>query len=320
MTRLILQRLVLVPPVLLLANFFGYAYAYLGRLLNPSQPFFAGQTSSSSLMPAYIDHLRGLLTLDLGTLPDSREPLAAALARASTASLGLLGLALLCSVLAGLAAGIAAVRTEPAHTAPWLTLLATIGLAMPTFFIGSLGIALIVVYLIWGPGPPTPLPLEGFGWDRHLVLPVLVLMLRPTAQIAQVTAGLLVDELGKPHIVAARGRGLSWRTIMRRHALRPALAPLFQTIGGSVRLLVGELIIVEALFYWPGLGRLIAQTLIVEPVAGVSGPITPPMFLNPPLVALEMTLLAGLFVVADGIAAILVRAYEPRLRGAWKGV
>ena len=320
MARFIVQRLAIIPLVLALANFLGYAYAFLARLLNASNPFFATQAGSGSLLSTYTDYLRSLLRLDLGTLPDSQVPITAALVKASTASLGLLVLALLCSVLMGLAVGIAAVRTEPPRIAPWMTVFTTIGLALPSFFIGSLCIAVIVVYLIWGPGPPTPLPIQGFGWDRHLVLPTLALMLRPTAQIAQVTAGLLVDELGKPYIIAARSRGISWRTVVRRHALRPIVAPVLQTIGSSVRLLAGELVIVEWLFYWPGLGQLVARTLIPAEIAGVSGPVSSPLFLNPPLVATELMLLAGLFVVTDGIAAILARACDPRLRMAWEAL
>jgi len=75
---------------------------------------------------------------------------------------------------------------------------------MPSFYIGSLLIFVSVYYVIRSsPGTDPPFPLDGFGWDKHLVLPVLALMARPTVQLAQVTAGLLSEELRKQYVIAA---------------------------------------------------------------------------------------------------------------------
>jgi peptide/nickel transport system permease protein len=184
---------------------------------------------------------------------------------------------------------------------------------MPSFFIGSLFILAVFRYQIWrGYGTRLPLPMGGFGWDKHLVLPTLALMARPTVQIAQIVAGLLVDELGKQYIVAARSVGNSWPRILRRNALRNILAAVVLSIAGSVRLLVGELVVVEWLFEWPGLGRLLAWTLI--PPAGTALVEWVPLFLSPPVVAAVLMALGGVFLLTDLIAAILVRIFDPRLR------
>ena len=105
----------------------------------------------------------------------------------------------------GLGLGVRAVRTpgqrrrtgahEGAGIAPWLTVTTTVGLAMPSFYIGSLLIMATLAYLIWGPHGAV-LPVQGFGWDLHLVLPALVLAARAAAQIAQMSSALLAGRAG----------------------------------------------------------------------------------------------------------------------------
>ena len=94
---------------------------------------------------------------------------------------------------------------------------------MPSFYIGSLLIMATLAYLIWGPQGAV-LPVQGFGWDLHLVLPALVLAARAAAQIAQMSSALLVAELDKTYVVAARSVGQPWRAIRGRHALRNVAA------------------------------------------------------------------------------------------------
>jgi len=83
------------------------------------------------------------------------------------------------------------------------------------------------------------------------------------------------------------------------------------TIAGLIRLLVGEQVLIEWLFRWPGLGRLLAWTLVPAQLSSTRGS---PLFLNPPVMATVLALIAVLFLVSDFIAAILVRIFDPRLR------
>jgi peptide/nickel transport system permease protein len=168
----------------------------------------------------------------------------------------------------------------------------------------------LVIHTPWG---NQPLPLQGFGWDLHLILPVTALVIRPTAQIAQVTAGLLVGELGRQYIVAARGKGVPEQRIVAHHALRNVWAPLAHTIAGTVRLLVSDAIVVEWLFSWPGLGFLLAATLVPAEFASAS---VASSFMDPPLVASLLTVFAGIFVLTDMVAGALARAADPRQREA----
>jgi len=136
-------------------------------------------------------------------------------------------------------------------------------------------------------------------------------MARPTFQLAQVTAGVLSGELGKQYVIAGRSLGHSWRSIRLHYALKNVVAPVILTIAGLQRFLVGELIMIEWLFRWPGLGRLLGWTLVPAEMTSSSGS---PLFLNPPVMATVLTLIAALFLLADFFATLLVRYIDPRLR------
>jgi peptide/nickel transport system permease protein len=312
--RYTLRALALLAPALFLAHFFGYAFGHLVAPLHAARsPLFVVSVDRTPLLESYGAYMQRAAGLDLGPLPGSPsgESIASAVGRAALNSLGLLAIAMGLSVAVGVGLGLAAVRDRPPRIATWLTGAATVGLAVPTFFFGVLGVSAAIMLLIYAPGQFLILPLEGYGWDNHLVLPVLALMLRPTAQIAQVTAGMLVAELGRQYVTTARSLGVDERRIARRHVLRNALPSVVATIAGSLRLTAGELIVVETLFYWPGLGRLIAQTLIPanNSIAGEAA-----LFLSPPVVGAALALFAALFLLANTAAGLLTRALDPRLR------
>ncbi len=316
MSRFILRRLILIPILLLLVNFLGYSYAHLvlpGRLART--PYVGPPPETGPLLPAYLEYLGGALQFDLGATPVGRERLTLTeeVGNAFSASLGLLGLALPLSVLLGLPLGMLAARHEPRGIARWFTFLSAAGLAMPGFYVGNLLILAVLAFVLLRiTGTRAPIPVYGFGWDLHLVLPVLALITRPIVQIAQLTAGMLTDELGKRYVVTARSIGYPWRMIRWRHVLRNALSSITGAVAGSTRLLMAELIVIEWLFGWPGLGRLLARTLI--PPAVTSQVESMPLFLNPTVVATVLTAFAAFFLVVDLASAIIARIADPRLR------
>lgn len=320
MAKFVIQRILIIPLLLLLVNFLGYTYAHYARPIRASRTPYVRAEEPGPLIPSYISYLKTLLNLDFGmeiATPDnarSNTPstLGETLKSATLASLGLLGIALTLSVIVGLYLGFKATKNDPPDVSRWLTVFSTIGLAMPSFYIGSLLIIALVFYILWkGPDSNVLLPLSGYGWDLHLVLPVLALMARPTFQLAQVTSGVLSGELGKQYVIAGRSFGQSWRSIRLHFALRNVIAPVILTIAGLQRFLVGELILIEWLFRWPGLGRILGWTLVPAQLTSSAGS---PLFLNPPIMATVLVLIAAFFLIADFSAAVLVRYLDPRLR------
>lgn len=312
MLRLILRRVPLIPPLLIVVHFAGFAYALFAQRIQASRnPFIAPSLEQApSIGSSYLAHLQAILAGNLGTVPGGRGPLLDLVAEAARASLGLLVIAFSISLLLGLLLGLYAVRTDPPGSATWLIPLSTVGLAMPGFYVGIVLVAGMILYTLNTFNRP-PLPFDGFGWDRHLILPLIALCLRPTLQIAQSTSRLLGEELKQQYITAARSLGYSWQRIRWRSALRNVLAPIIVLVTGSLRLLLGELLLIELLFNWPGIGRLLALTLIPPSTSATNGGF---FFLNPPLFALLLTLFALLFLVIELASALLLWQADPRLR------
>lgn len=204
MTRSIVRRLVVVLAAAALAHAGGYIYAASGRFYQLSDNLFFSLPEGA--FPAGAEYWRSLQTVlseGLGRMPGGGSE---TLGRATQASLGLLGLAFALSTLVGLALGLLAARVLLPGVSAWLTPLAMLAQAMPPFYVGAVLVTVVIFYLLyWAPpGASLPLPLRGFGWDEHLVLPVLVLAARPGMQIARLTAALLSGEFGKTYVTAAR--------------------------------------------------------------------------------------------------------------------
>lgn len=314
MLAYVLRSLAWFLPALVLAHLMGFAYGHIVAPLHAARsPLYATAFSREPLPQAYWAYLAQLPANGLGLLPGNAESisLVQALGQATLNSLGLLGIALSLSVLVGVGFGLLAVRDRPPRIAPWLTATTTVGFATPSFFFGVLGISLVVLFLVYGPGQRLIVPIQGYGWDRHLVLPTIALMLRPTAQIAQITAGLMVAELHQQYVITARSFGVPEARIAWHHVLRNALPGIVAVIAAALRLTAGELIIVETLFGWPGLGQLIGLALIPS---NSSLTAEGALFLNPPVLGATLVVFTGLFLLSAFGAGVLIRALDPRLR------
>ena len=146
MAKFILQRLLIIPLLLLLVNFLGFTYAHYARPMRAERTPYVQVEEAGPLIPAYANYLTTLFKLDFGleiATPDnarSNTPatLGDTLARAMVASLGLLAISLSISIVLGLYLGFKATKNDPPDTSRWLTIFSTVGLAMPSFYIGSL--------------------------------------------------------------------------------------------------------------------------------------------------------------------------------------
>jgi peptide/nickel transport system permease protein len=307
MFQFVLRRITIFPITLLIANFIGFAFAFTtAPIVASSNPYAAEASELPPILPIYFDYLLNVFKGDFGNT-FTNEPVMETISRFGTASLGLIGIAMTISIIIGILLGRLAVRQSKSGVASWLTLISTIGLALPSFYIAILLIAifvLITIYVMSSTAPP--IPFQGFGWDAHLILPVLTLTIQPTVKIAQVTAGLLSEEMGKQYVTAAMSFGHPFQIIKRKFAFRSILAPVVLTIAAALRIMIAELIIIERLFNWPGMGRLIS-TLLSRHSASDD-------LLSPPMIAAILTVLVGTFLMIDFIATFISRLIDPRLR------
>jgi peptide/nickel transport system permease protein len=205
-----------------------------------------------------------LLRGDLGYSIAQGRPVAELIASRAGATLLLASTALVLSVGTGTAIGIRAAR-RPGGPVDTITGSAAVAIyAAPVFWLGQLAIIGFSFRLGW-------FPVQGMGSVRstatglgaaadlahHLVLPAVVLASQGVAVVARLTRHSLVEELDTDHIRAARGRGLSERRLIGKHAMRRALLPVVTIVGGRVGHLLSGAAVVEIVFGWPGLGRLL---------------------------------------------------------------
>jgi peptide/nickel transport system permease protein len=139
---------------------------------------------------------------------------------------------------------------------------AQLGVAVPNFWFALLLVYLFAVWLRWLPAGGCP------GWSagvwpalKALMLPALALALPQAAILARVTRSALVDVLSEDYIRTARAKGMPWRRVLWGHALRNALIPVVTIMGLQFAFLLAGTIIIENVFYLPGLGRLIFQAI-----------------------------------------------------------
>ncbi|HXQ34838.1 MAG TPA: ABC transporter permease [Anaerolineales bacterium] len=308
MIGFVLRRLLAFPMIIMAANFIGYAFAfYFEPVVSSSNPYASGNISLPPLLPEYFGYVSRFSQFDFGETYNG-EPVQVAIVRLGLVSLGLVGIALALSIVLGVVLGRLAVKRDSMKVSSWLTLLSTVGLASPGFYIAILLITFFLLLTIYGPGNDLLIPFQGFGWDAHLILPVLVLMVQPTVKIAQVTGSTLTDELQKPYVKAGISLGLSFRSMKDRFAFRNVVAPILQAIASSARLMVAELIIIERLFNWPGIGRFIGNVL--EPNAGFFDAVV----LTPPTMAALLAALVMMFLAIDFFTIFIARLVDPRLR------
>ncbi|MCD4749522.1 MAG: ABC transporter permease, partial [Thermoanaerobaculales bacterium] len=134
---------------------------------------------------------------------------------------------------------------------------------------------------------------------RHLLLPASILGIVGAASTARYLRARLLDIRHSPHILAARARGLSERRILWVHTLRPALGPLVTLIGLSLPVLVSGSVVIESIFSWPGMGRVLWQAAVARDIPLVMG----------------CTLVGSLAVVLGTLVADLLYAVvDPRVR------
>ena len=257
-------------------------------------PVAPGSTQTSL---GFADWLRAMIIGDFGA---SGAPIGAAFG----VTLPLCLLAILLATGIGLPIGYAAAQRPGSLLDRGLMGLAQIGIAVPNFWLGTLLVLLFAVTLRWlPPGGFVPWhdnPLAALG---SLILPAFALALPQAAILAREMREGLVAAQRSYFVRAARARGLTQREAMRRHGLRNALLPVLGIFGLQFAALVAGAVIIENVFYLPGLGRLIFDAINVRDVA---------------LVRSSVTLLVLLLVGTTFLASLLAAWTDPRL-GARRG-
>lgn len=231
----------------------GLLLAQRGREHLPAEPLDAILQSGKSLFTYFTDHPQ--------TYHWNRQVIPAVdlLADTLSKSGGLLLLSMAVALALGVPLGLAAALSNRKFSSAFVVTLSVLGVSTPSFLLAMM--FWVVNIYVHRTFDIVVLPSAGFGWDAHLVMPVLVLAMRPMAQIAQVTFVSLIDVLRQDYIRTAHAKGLAWRVVRDRHALRNILIPIFTTLGTSLRYSLASLAIVELFFEWPGVGLVLFEAI-----------------------------------------------------------
>lgn len=229
----------------------------------------------------FLRYLTGLLQGDFGPSFKYRDfSVTELIAAGFPISLKIGGLAILVAIVLGLTLGIYAAERRNTAIDHLVMSLAMTGIAVPNFVVAPLLTLVLGVYL-------NLLPVGGLGDGsiRHLVLPVIALALPQVAYIARLARGSMIEVLASDYIRTARAKGLPRRTIIVRHALKGALAPVVSYLGPATAAIVTGSVVIEQIFGIPGLGRYFVQGALNRDYTLVMGVV---VFYGALIIALNM--------------------------------
>src|SRR5688572_24353977 len=229
---------------------------------------------------------------DLGTSLRTSEPVTQAIIDRLPATLELAAAAMLVAIAVSIPLGIIAAVRRGTFGDFAATTLALTGVSIPNFWLGPLLAIVFAVELGW-------LPVSGRGTLAHLVLPAISLGLALAAILARMTRASLLDELGELYVRAARARGVSNAASIPSHALRNSMIPLLTIIALQFGAVLTGAVITETIFAWPGIGRLLIQSI---------------GFRDYPMVQGCILLIAVTYVAVNLLTDLMYGVLDPRIR------
>jgi peptide/nickel transport system permease protein len=203
----------------------------------------------------YVHWLGNMLRGDFGdSIGFGGRTVASLLRDAAPNTLQLNVLALLISVAAAVPAGVLAASRRHSLFDGGLMLVSTLGVSFPNFWLGLMLIVLFALILRW-------LPPFGIGDWKSYLLPVFVLAAEQMALLARLTRSATLEVMEQEFVMTARAKGLAEPRVLVTHVLRNALLPIVTVIGYRIGFLLSGTIVVETVFAWPGVGRLLFQSI-----------------------------------------------------------
>ncbi|MED4784677.1 nickel ABC transporter permease [Brevibacillus choshinensis] len=298
------RRLVGMVPTLLIVSMIVFLFLHL----IPGDPaqLLAGQDASvedientriklgldKPLYEQYWHFITGMLKGELGESFRTQEPVLSMIAERILPTLHLTFFSMVWAIVLGLLFGVISATRRGKWQDTTTMVLAVAGISMPSFWLGMMLIDLFAVKLGW-------LPSAGNRTFIHVILPAITLGSGIAAVIARFTRTSLLETLREDYVRTARAKGArEWR-IVWSHALRNALIPIVTMTGMQFGLLLGGSIVVETVFSWPGIGRLLIDSLL---------------FRDYPVIQAEILLFVFQFMVINLLVDVTYALINPQIR------
>lgn len=252
------------------------------------------------LVSQFFGYIGSALTGDLGVSFRNGDPVTVTLLERlpATLSLGLAGI--LIALTIALPAGIYSALHEGRFSDAVVRVSSQFGVSIPDFWMGILLIALFSSVLGWLPTSGyRPLFEDPSGWLRHIILPGLTVGVVAAAIMTRYVRSAVLEVAAMGYVRTARSKGLPPRVVTFRHTVRNALVPILTITGIQLATLLGGVIVVEVVFAWPGLGRLVFNAVAAR---------------DYPLIQGAVLLIAALFLSINLLVDVLYAVVDPRIR------
>ncbi len=313
MTAYLLKRIAIAIATLVLASI--VVFAVLEVLPGDPARLMLGMNASAEqveqvrtqmglndpLLLRYLHWIGNLVVLDFGRSYTYSVPVIDLVRERVAVSLPLALIALALSTLIAIPVGLYAASRQGRFGDTVSMGVSQIGVAIPNFWFALLLIYLFAVWLKWVPAGGFP------GWNagvwpalKALILPAIALALPQAAILARVTRQALIEVLSEDYIRTARAKGMPYRAVLWRHALRNAMIPVLTILGLQFAFLLAGTIIIENVFYLPGLGRLIFQAITQRDLIVVES---------------VVMLLVATVILVNLLVDFSYAVVDPRLRG-----
>lgn len=240
----------------------------------------------------YVIFLKNIFRGDLGTSSRTGLPVTQEIMARFPNTLLLALASILVATVLGVLTGIVAGVKQNSKFDYLSMLVALFGISMPVFWLGLMLMLLFSIQLGW-------FPAVGADSFKHLVLPAITLGANSTAIIARMTRSSMLEVIRLDYIRTARAKGLTERLVIWRHALKNALIPVVTVIGLQTGTLLGGAVLTEIVFAWPGIGRLLVESILSRDYPVIQG---------------VVLLVATLFIFINLIVDIIYSFLDPRIR------
>lgn len=244
------------------------------------------------LLTQFLHYLGGLLQGDLGRSYAQKTQVVTLIIARLPATLVLMAAGIFVEVAIGLTLGITAALNRGGWTDRLVMASAFVGVSAPQFVVALLLLYLFAATLGW-------FPMSGYGSFAHVVLPAMTLGILGAGWYARMARSAMIDVLNQDYIRTARAKGLSARRIVLRHALPNAILPIIAMIGIDIGQFMGGVVVVEAVYGWPGIGQLAWQAIQQVDIPIIMG----------------VTLTSALAIIIGNLVAdIIAPMIDPRIR------
>jgi peptide/nickel transport system permease protein len=284
MTNYIINRIIQTIVVLFLVSIITFllveimpgdpVITMLGRDATPeeAQTLRAKLWLDRPITVRYVHWFSGVLQGDLGESIYYREPVTDVLMKKFRITGYLACLALVLSVVLGITTGIISAIKRGGVVDQLVSVSANIGIAIPAFWLGIMGIYLFALKLGWLPIHGWTSPFEDFWMSSsQAVMPVILLAIPSIAVLSRQSRSSMLEVIHQDYIRTAWSKGLKERVVVFNHALKNAMMPVVTLVGLQVRLLFGGSVLVEQVFNIPGMGRLLVQSAFNKDFTVIQG-------------------------------------------------